>query len=304
MNPFSQLGSAAQALQTIASFLQGLMNPVAWLRSIWRAIGQPLFDQVTAFLTSTSGPLSLDGLTRSDTVVHYVTLTRLIADAALAGVLVWAFIGSMWNQSVYGHYRLRLLIPRLLLAAVLVNFSSPLIQGAIDINRALALTVLKAGSFDLGRFFQDLNADFTSGVAPAPFALAVAIAMVLAFVLLLVVYVLRFALITVLAITAPLAALLFVLHETSEHARQWSALFVTSLFMQPLQLLILGIGWSLDSHDLGLGPLRHALALACLVLCFRVPGVLHTSALVGRKGFSTGHSTVVHAWKHAVKAHA
>ncbi len=297
-----QIGPVLQALQQIAGFLQGLLNPLGWLRSAWESAGASLYAQVTGFLTSTTGPLSLEGLTTSQTVVHYATLTRLIADAALAGVLVWAFIGVMWQQSAYGHYRLRLLLPRLLLAAVLINFSGPLIQGAIDINRALSITILHAGGFQLGRFFDDVTADFR--VSPAPIAIVVAAGMFLSFVLLLVVYVLRYALIVVLAITAPIAALLFVLHATSEHARQWSALFVTGLFMQPLQLLIIGVGWSLDTHDFGLGPMRHAFALACIVLCFRVPGVLHASALVGRKGFSTGHSLANHAWKHAIRAHA
>jgi TrbL/VirB6 plasmid conjugal transfer protein len=286
----------------IAGWLVGQVNPLNWLRSAWAAVSGSLYDQVTGFVTSTRGPLSLEGLTASPTVVHYLTLTRLIADAALAGVLVWAFIGTMWQQSAYGHYRLRALLPRVLLASVLINFSGPLLQGAIDINRALSLTILHAGGFQLGHFFDDITHDF--GVAPAPFAIVVAVGMFVSFLLLLVVYVLRYALITVLAITAPIAALLFVLHETSEHARQWSALFVTSLFMQPLQLLIIGIGWSLDSHDFGLGPLRHAFALACIVLCFRVPGVLHSSALVGRKGLSSGHSLATHAWKQAIKAHA
>jgi hypothetical protein len=283
----------------IAGWVLGQVNPLNWLRAAWGALSGPLYDHVTGLLTSTTGPLSLEGLASSPTVVHYATLTRLIADAALGGILVWAFIGVMWQQSAYGHYRLRMLLPRLLLASVLINFSGPLIQGALDIDRALTMTILHAGGFELKRFFDDIANDLAFGVEP--FSLLVALGMLLSLLLLLVVYVLRFALVTVLAITAPLAALLFVLHETSEHARQWSALFVTSVFMQPLQLLIIGIGWSLDTHDFGLGPLRHAFALGCIVLCFRVPGVLHTSALVGRKGFSTGHSLLTHAWKNATK---
>lgn len=289
-------------MDQIAGWLLGQVNPLNWLRSAWDAVSGPLYDQVSGFVTSTRGPLSLEDLMTTPTVAHYLTLTRLIADAALAGVLVWAFIGTMWQQSAYGHYRLRVLLPRLLLASVLINFSGPLLQGAIDINRALSLTILHAGGLQLGLFFTDVTTDFK--LAPAPFAIVVAVGMFVSFLLLLVVYVLRYALMTVLAITAPIAALLFVLHDTSEHARQWSALFVTSLFMQPLQLLIIGIGWSLDTHDFGLGPLRHAFALACIVLCFRVPGVLHSSALAGRKGFSTGHSLAAHAWKQAIKAHA
>jgi hypothetical protein len=218
-------------------------------------------------------------------------------------VLVWAFIGVMWQQSAYGHYRLRMLLPRLLLASMLINFGLPLMQGAIDLNRGLSKTIVQNSPFTVGALAADLKADFANPLLNGPLAIAVALAILAGFLLLLLVYTLRFALLTVLVITAPLAALLFVLHETSEHARQWSALFVTSLFMQPLQLLILGIGWSLDAQDLGLGPLRHVFALACLVLCFRVPGVLHASSLVGRKALSIGHSDVTHAWKHLQKVH-
>lgn len=302
------LGPVLQALQAILgvlgqllALLRGIWNPAAWIDGFWTAFGRPAFDALTGFLTATDGPLSGERLTSSATVVHYAGLMRLIADGALAGVLVWAFIGVMWQQSAYGHYRLRLLLPRLLLASVLINFSLPLIQGAIDINRALSKTVVQNSAFSLTAVAADLRADFSNPIFMAPISLAVGLALLIGFLLLLVVYTLRFALLTVLVITAPLAALLFVLHETSEHARQWSALFVTSLFMQPLQLLILGIGWSLDAQDLGLGPIRHVFALACLVLCFRVPGVLHASSLVGRKALSTGHSDAVHAWRHLVK---
>jgi hypothetical protein len=298
------LGPVLSALQAILGVLgqllalaQGAWDPAAWIGGFWSSFGKPAFEQLTGFLTSTDGPLSGAGLTSSPTVVHFAGLTRLIADAALAGVLVWAFVGVIWQQSSYGHYRLRVLLPRLLLASLLINFSLPLIQGAIDINRALSKTVIQNSPFTVAAVASDLKGDFSKLIVTSPIGLAVALAILIGFLLLLAVYALRFALLTVLVITAPLAALLFVLHETSEHARQWSALFITSLFMQPLQLLILGIGWSLDSQDLGLGPIRHVFALACLVLCFRVPGVLHSSSLVGRKALSTGHSEAVHAWK-------
>lgn len=298
------LQSILGVLQQLLSIVGGVWNPGAWLQGLWAAFGRPAFNALTGFLTATDGPLSGEGLTSSPTVLHYAGMARLIADGALAGVLVWAFIGVMWQQSAYGHYRLRMLLPRLLLASMLINFSLPLIQGAIDINRALSKTVVLNSTFSVGSVAADLNADFAQPIVPPPLTLAVGLALLIGFLLLLAVYTLRFALLTVLVITAPLAALLFVLHETSEHARQWSALFVTSLFMQPLQLLILGIGWSLDSQDLGLGPIRHVFALACLVLCFRVPGVLHASSLVGRKALSTGHGEVTHLLRAAARVHA
>ena len=288
-------------LQQLLTLLQGIWSPLQWISSLWTAFGRPALGSLAGFLTATDGPLSGEGLTSTHTVLHFAGLTRLIADGALAGVLVWAFIGVMWQQSAYGHYRLRVLLPRLLLASVLINFSLPLMQGAIDINRALSKTIVLNSDFSLAAVGQDLMGDFSNRLFPSPLGLAVALGILIGFLLLLAVYTLRFALLTVLVITAPLAALLFVLHETSAHARQWSALFITSLFMQPLQLLILGIGWGLDAQDLGLGPLRHVFALACLVLCFRVPGVLHASSLVGRKALSTGHGEVTQAWRHLQK---
>lgn len=285
------------------TLLRGAWNPTAWIGGFWSTFGRPALEALTGFLTSTDGPLSGEGLTNSPTVLHFAGMTRLIADGALVGVLVWAFIGVMWQQSAYGHFRLRMLLPRLLLASVLINFSLPLIQGAIDINRVLSKTVIQNSPFTVASAVANLKGDLGGLVTPEPVTLVVALAILIGFVLLLAVYALRFALLTVLVITAPLAALLFVLHETSEHARQWSALFITSLFMQPLQLLILGIGWSLDSQDLGLGPIRHVFALACLALCFRVPAVLHASSLGGYRALSGGHSQALHPWRQLAKVH-
>ena len=292
----------ADLASALVHALQAWINPFAWLQSAWMALSGPLFDRLTQFLTSTAGPLSGEGLTALPTVVHYATLTRAVADAALAGVLVWAFIGVMWQQSAYGHYRLRVLLPRLLLATVLVNFSLPLAQGAIDVNRMLARTVVNNARFDLGALAQDIGHELM--VPPFSLPVIVSAALFVSLGILLVVYVLRYALLTVLVVTAPLAALLFVLHETSEHARSWSALFVSTLFMQPVQLLLLGIGWNLDVHEFQGNPLRHLFALACVLLCFRVPGVLSASAMAGRRALSLAHHEATHAWKAAVKVHA
>jgi hypothetical protein len=208
----------------------------------------------------------------------------------------------MWQSSSYGHYRLRALLPRLLLATVLVNFSLPLAQGLIDLNRALAQTIVLNAGFSLQALWGDMTNEFL-GTPFAP-ALFVSAAMLVGLALLAFVYLLRYALLTVLVITAPLAALLFVLHETSHHARQWMTLFLGTLFMQPLQLLILGIGWNLDAHAFGSNPLRHLFALACLLLCFRVPGVLSMSGFAGRHAASFAHREAGHALKALGKVHA
>ena len=89
----------------------------------------------------------------------------------------------------------------------------------------------------------------------------------------------RFALLVILTILGPAAALLFVLPETHRYAREWMAMFVTTLLMQPLQLLILVIGLGMEGDDTTV--LRHGFALAALWMCFKVPGALHSAASVG-----------------------
>ena len=294
--PFSLQDIANAVLQALTAWF----NPFAWLRSAVKQLGPGLLDPLAQFLTATRGPLSGEGLTTTATVGHFAGATQALADGALALVLAWAFVATMWQPHVSSHYRWRVLLPRLLLAFVLINFSLPLAQGVIDFNRVLSRTIAINAGVDARSVLHDLERDILSPAITS--TLLVSLAMFVALGLLLIVYVLRYALLAVLVITAPLAALLFVLPETSAHARTWFSLFCAALFMQPLQLLILGIGWNLDAHDFGISPFRHLFALACLVLCFHVPGVLSASGAVGRKAMSVGHRESSVAWKSLTKA--
>ena len=100
-------------------------------------------------------------------------------------------------------------------------------------------------------------------------------------------YALRYSLLSVLAITAPLAALLFVLPDTHHYAKKWGSLFVSTLLMQPLQLLILQVGLQLDLGTASWNPGRHLFALATLLLAFKVPGALHATSSVGTHAMTT-----------------
>jgi hypothetical protein len=98
-------------------------------------------------------------------------------------------------------------------------------------------------------------------------------------------YVVRYALLVLLAITAPIAALLFVLPETHHYARKWGSLFVSSLFMQPLQLLILAVALRLETSA-ATGPVQHLYPLAALWLCFKVPGTLHVTSTIASQAIT------------------
>ena len=68
----------------------------------------------------------------------------------------------------------------------------------------------------------------------------------------------------------------------------WTSHFATNLFMQPAQLFVLTIGFTLE-HD-GITPVHHLFALASLLIVFKVPGALGGSEKAAHKVQSTVHS--------------
>jgi len=110
---------------------------------------------------------------------------------------------------------------------------------------------------------------------------ATTLILVLGYDVLAVAYVVRYTILIVLAISAPLAGLMFVLPDTLHLAKLWRKIFVTNLFMQPIQLFVIAIGFGLENTSIS--PLRHAFALAALLIVFKVPGAMGTTEQVAHK---------------------
>jgi hypothetical protein len=223
-------------------------------------------------------------------VQEFTPLVQAAADAALLAALTWAFLRLMWSHGFRNKHTLRVLLPRAGLAALLINFALPLVQGAVDTSNALCDSIALATRNQAilavkGDFMWDL-------AAPGLYAVTMVI-LFIAYLLLGFVYVVRFALLVVLTILAPAAALLFVLPETHHYTRLWSSLFISTLLMQPLQLLILAIGFGLDHY--GHVPVRHLFALASVYIVFKVPGALHTTSMVASRASSFARREVTHA---------
>jgi hypothetical protein len=263
-------------------------DPMKWLwdlvtTAVQGSAGQ-VTEVVTNFLFSTRDVL--DGgrpFTEGSVIAHFQPTAVVVADASLALAVVWGSYHIMFAHGLRSLYSVRVLLPRVLLSVVLVNFSLPLLQAAIDVNNALCAAVLSIGvSFDPGSI--TAFRDFGSG--PALTVIVVA-ALFAGYAVLAVAYALRYSLLIVLAITAPLAALLFVLPDTHHYARKWGSLFVSTLLMQPLQLLILQVGLQLDLGTPAWNPGRHLFALATLLLAFKVPGALHATSTVGTHAMTT-----------------
>jgi hypothetical protein len=196
----------------------------------------------------------------------------------LTAVVIALFVRRLADHSLLAEYDLRSAIPRVLLAVVLMNASLSLMQMAVDLNNALSS--LGAG---LGGGQLPWNGPLGSPALDAPsilgdlFQVLVLMGLVLMVAFLGFAYVIRMAVLQVLVVTAPLAALALILPATRGLSRAWTRLFVVAVFMQAGQLLVLSI-----AAATGLargGSLAAAIyAVATVWVALRVPRFLALAA--------------------------
>jgi len=244
--------------QVILTVLRGLVDA---LRSV---VGSVLNGPLN-FITQTPPA----GTYASPTVVALWNAVRLIADAALAVVVLWGGINLIVHtQTGSPYHEIIELAPRLVLGALLANISLTLGQLAIDLNNALCAAV---GQVGLPGWSQ---ADTTSQVLAQVVTVLVYLITSL---LLLIQMLMRLALVDVLLVVAPLGLLCWVLPQTQSWARLWSQTFTTAVFTQFLQVLALKLGSALVTDLTTTGDaslLTFFLGVAVLVLTMRIPGLL------------------------------
>ncbi|MEO8745197.1 MAG: hypothetical protein ABI334_01350 [Candidatus Dormiibacterota bacterium] len=231
------------------------------------------------------------------TIHRFEPAVQLAANAALVVVAMWASYRIMWGHGLRSQYTVRVLLPRLLMGVVLINFSQPMFQSVVVINNTLCDWVQTFVRLD------DLST-FRAGFADDPGAGAweIITTAVLAagYDVLAVTYFVRYAILIVLAITAPIAGLMFTLPETHHISKQWMSYFTTNLLMQPMQLFVLAIGFALERG--GASPVHHLFALASLLLVFKVPGALGGAEKAAHKLQSTVDMALHHIEHAMVKA--
>ena len=235
--------------------------------------------------------------TKNATIVLYEPVVQTVADALLTLVAVWASYRIMWGHGLRSQFTARVMLPRLFMAAVLINFSLPMLQAVIDANNTICDVIRGFGTIPGKDAWVA-----TFSINPADGLLQVITTAVLAvgYDVLAIAYLIRYTILILLAITAPLAGLLFVLPETNHLAKMWRKLFVTNLFMQPIQLFVLAIGFALEST--GTTPVRHLFAFAALLVVFKVPGAMGSAEKIAHKLESTLHTGLGHAEHALVRA--
>jgi hypothetical protein len=228
------------------------------------------------------------------TIHRFEPALQLVADAALVLVVVIACYKLMWGHGLRSQYTVRILLPRLMMGTLLINFALPLFQLAVQASNAMCDAIQSFGTIpNWNTWWDNYRLDQTHGI----WQFITTGVLVAGYDVLAVAYLVRYAILIVLAITAPLAGLLFTLPDTHYLAKHWASLFVTNLLMQPAQLFVLAIGFALENG--GHTPVHHLFALASLLIVFKVPGALGGAEKTAHK-LESALTTGLHGLQHVV----
>jgi len=305
------------AHQTAASVLQALRDPVGWVlhlfvgllthfvdgarNDIERVLDRYLFSTVDTSVTATRA------FTDNPSLRHLNLGLALAMDVLLAAVLVFGLLRSMFERTMRARYSLKVLIPRLMVAIVLVHFSLPLTQMGIDLDNALGRVALGLGGsmqVDGLPWSASLSAPAVQQMSATQdiFHTVFVVGMVIALVMLVLAYVVRYALLAVLVVIAPVAGLCTALPDTRSYARTWLRLFMVTVFMQAVQLIVLRVATTISVGGQGIGLVQTLYGLATLLLLLKVPGALNTASHLETKGKTLSHH-LERAMKHAAMHH-
>lgn len=235
----------------------------------------------------------------------------LATDILVGGVVLFASLRAMWEHSLRARYSLKVMLPRLLLALVLIHASLPLMQMGIDLDNAMCKVALSLGNelrvdglpwspvvSEAAANRISLSQDLFHGV--------LGMVVVVALVILVLAYVLRHAMLGVLIVMAPLAGLMTALPETKSYSRTWLRLFLVTVFMQAVQLIVLRVA-GIVGLDEGGGLVQTLDALATLYLMLKVPGALSEASHLETKAETLGkhfEKAVRKSAMHVIAPHA
>ncbi len=303
MSIINGIANGAHAVTDPVGFiLQALVGLLGHLVSVARV---DLVGVLDRFLFRTVDP-SVSGnrpVTSNPNIANLNLGLAVAVDAMIGLVILLTSLRSIFERSMRSKYDLKVILPRVLLAIVLAHGSLLFMQMTVDLNKPLDSVALSLGG--------PLNSDtlpWSPSLSPATIARLVSgqdlfqailmVALVVAMAILVLAYVIRTALLNILIVTAPLAALLSVVPDTRSHARTWLRLFLGTVFMQAVQLIILRVAVTTEFDSNG-GLITTVYGLATRWLLLKVPGAMNTSTHLESNAHTMFHSLERSA-KHAL----
>lgn len=228
------------------------------------------------------------------TIQRFEPKVEVVADAALVVITMWACFRIMWGHGLRSQYTARILLPRLMMGVILINFSLPLFQILVTASNAICAAIGSFGTIgDPSSWWSTLAKDPTQGA----WEIVTTAVLAIGFDVFAIAYLVRYAILIVLAITAPLAGLFFLLPETHHLSKMWATHFTTNLFIQPAQLFVLTIGFALERG--GGTTVHHLFALASLLIVFKIPGALGGAEKAAHK-LQSSMDSAFHHIEHAL----
>lgn len=278
----SAIGQLIAELAKIEGYLYTIFHPNLVVAALLENSLGPLVDVWFKFILSTTDVATGRDFITNATIQRFEPKVQLVADAGLALIAMWSAYRIMWGHGLFTQYTARILLPRLVMAAVLINFSLPLFQIIVDASNTVSLTVQSFVVLESPRTSLE---PFLHIAIPDGLEVITIAALSAAYDVFAITYLVRYAILIVLAITAPLAGLLFMLPETNHLSKMWATHFTSNLFMQPAQLFVLSIGFGLERD--GVSPVHHLFAIASLLIVLKVPGAFGGAEKVAHKLEST-----------------
>lgn len=273
----------------VASWVTDAIN--AWLRGVATGLVGPALAALGGLLFQTPR------FDRLPEIVQAWELARNTADA----LFVLAFLGVgvlvMASGSLETRYTVKLLLPRLVLAAVTANASLALCGMLIQVNNGLVQGLL--GTDPAASVLTQLALGLVSGsVADQIVGVLIAIvAAALAF-LLAALYIARDLVLLLATVLAPLALATYALPQTDEIARIWWRVYAALLFVQVVQAVLVQLGIELVRHTDWLGgplaDLTSGLVLVTLLfVLFKLPFAAYQFAFRQRFGDGAAGRTIL-----------
>jgi TrbL/VirB6 plasmid conjugal transfer protein len=277
-----------------------MSDPGKWLTDTFNAalvnLGRQTTRDVVDFMnwllgsgnviSQTPAGLSYD----SDAVKNLWGSMRSVANAGLAVVTVWGGVNMMVHPHIRAPYHGALeLLPRVVLSGIMVNSSLDWGRFVVDLNNALCQTI---GSTSMPAWTNLLAPPLAGAVLMNLIGMAVYLIMGL---LLLGQMLMRLALLDGLLVIGPLALLCWVLPQTYSWARLWFGTFFGTVFVQPIQVLVLRLGADLVQRlpsvlpSVGADPIEQGrawmatllLGIAVLQLARKIPRLIPGLAIGG-----------------------
>jgi hypothetical protein len=281
-NPFDTNCFANSFANWVATQIQNALQPVA--------------DQI---LKNPSNIISQTPLLQGDSqdtpILDLNNLFIGVVDAALAFLLViGAYNAIIGHHLGMQHATIAELIPRAIVVVGAVHFNQFFLTDFVNLENALSLAVVHAVGLDmltniLAGLFHNMLAD-----GPLVFILVVVLGIMV--LLLLLQMIVRLGLLGACAAAGPLGLGCLMLPQTMRWGRLWLTLFASSVMVQFLQVVVLGLGGVFISAIASTSLVRldvqlatAFLAIGMLYLVLKIPGIIQNWALHPMmEGFNRG----------------